>query len=55
MRQKIMTCEAAFGAASQCHVNSYVSENNVFSFFERMALAMKNGSMLLGKVMCQGH
>jgi hypothetical protein len=47
------TFDGAPEAPSQRSMNGYVSENNVFSFCERMALVEKNGSILLGKFMWQ--
>jgi hypothetical protein len=52
---KMTTFKAAPEASSRCHMNGYASENNVFSFCERMALVEKNGSMLLGKFMWQSQ
>jgi hypothetical protein len=50
-----MPFDTASEAPSLGSMNGYESENTVFSFCERMALVEKNGSMLLGKELCQGH
>ena len=49
------TFGAAPQASSRCHMNDYVSENSVFLFCKRMALVVKNGSILLGKFMWQSQ
>jgi len=50
-----MRFETASGEASLGSMNGYASEKCVFSFYERMLLVEKNGSMLLGKFMCRDH
>ncbi len=52
---KMKTFGAAPQASSRCHMNDYVSENSVFLFCKRMALVVKNGSILLGKFMWQSQ
>jgi len=49
------TFDVASGVSSQCHMNGYASENNVFSFCPANVLAGKDYSILLGKVMRQEH
>ena len=50
-----MRFETACGEASLGNMNGYAEDLSVFSFYERMTLVEKNGSMLLGKFMSQDH
>ncbi len=47
--------ETASEGPSPSNMNGYASENSVFLFCKRLVLTEKNGSMLLGKELCQGH